>query len=214
MTSRLAHMLVTAFLGSTLVAPLLAAPARAQGADAPARVSDQEVEFRHGLTPETWAKNADGMSKCALSAAGAELVEQKWATDSLAGTLSLPQDFREEPVSAGTDGKRWVGADSTSIEIHGTHALYRGNMGMGGMDIGRPLGTTTCAITLEGRAAPSHTLALTRPVHGDTLYVDTPTTVIRNGVGLQLVVLTNSPAREAKMFAVVQSLKVAPAKVP
>jgi hypothetical protein len=212
MTSRLAQMLATAFLGMALVAPLVAA--RAQEADAPARISDQEVEFRHGLVPETWTKNADGMAKCAVVAAGADLVEQKWATDSLAGTLSLPKDFREEPVSAGADGKRWVGADSTSIEIHGTHAFYRGNMGMGGMDIGRPLGTTTCALTLEGRAAPSHTLALTRPAHGDTLYVDTPTTVIRNGVGLQFVLLTNSPAREAKLLAVVQSLKVVPAKAP
>jgi hypothetical protein len=112
------------------------------------------------------------------------------------------------------DGKRWVGADSTSIEIHGTHAMYRGAMGMGGMDIGRPLGTTTCALTLASRPAPSHTLALTRPVHGDTLYVDTPNTVIRNGVGLQFIVLTNSPARQAKLLAVVQSLKVASAKSP
>jgi hypothetical protein len=214
MLSRLAHVLATALLGSALAAPLLAAPARAQGPDAPVRISNQEVEFRQGLTPETWAKNADGMSKCAVTSAGGDLVDQKWATDSLAGTLSLPKDFHEEPVSAGTDGKRWVGADSTSIEIHGTHALYRGNMGMGGMDIGRPLGTTTCALTLEGRAAPSHTLALTRPVHGDTLYVDTPTTVIRNGVGLQLIVLTNSPARQARLLAAVQSLKVSSAKAP
>lgn len=205
---------LTALLISALALSSLAMPARAQGADAPVRISNQEVEFRHGLTPETWAKNADGMPPCAVAAPGADLVEQKWATDSLAGTLSLPKDFHEEPVSAGADGKRWVGADSTSIEIHGTHALYRGNMGMGGMDIGRPLGTTTCALTIEGRAAPSHTLSLTRPAHGDTLYVDTPTTVIRNGVGLQFVVLTNSPAREAKLRAAVQSLKVAAAKAP
>lgn len=214
MASRFAHVRSTVLLGSALALALVAAPARAQEADAPARISDQEVEFRRGLTPETWAKNADGMPKCEVAAADADLVDQSWATDSLAGTLSLPKDFREQPVSPGADGKRWVGADSSSIEIHGTHALYRGGMGMGGMDIGRPLGTTTCALTMEGRTAPSHTLALTRPVHGDTLFVDTPTTVIRNGVGLQFVVLTNSPAREAKLRAAVQSLKVAPAKAP
>lgn len=154
------------------------------------------------------------MSKCAVTPPGTELVDQKWKSDSLEGTVSLPKDFRETPVSAGADGNRWVGADSSTIEVHGTHALYRGNMGMGGMDIGRPLGTTTCALTLEGRPAPSHTLRLTRPAHGDTLYVDTPNTVIRNGVGLQFVILTNSPAREAQLLAVVQSLKVAKTGAP
>jgi hypothetical protein len=194
-----------------LIAALVVTPAMVHAQESLARIPQQEIDFRAGLTPESWSKNADGMSKCAVGAPGAELVDQKWKTDSLEGTLSLPRDFHEEPVSAGADGKKWVGADSTSIEIHGTHALYRGNMGMGGMDIGRPLGTTSCALTIAGRAAPSHTLTLTRPAHGDTLYVDTPNTVIRDRVGLQFVVLTNSPAREAKLLAIVQSLKISAA---
>ncbi len=213
MVSRLGNVLCAALLGSASIC----APAVAQSPDTPARqgaISLQEVEFRHGLTPESWAKNADGLPRCAVGAAGAELVDQKWKSDSLEGTVSLPKEFREAPVNAGADGNRWIGADSSSIEIHGTHALYRGNMGMGGMDIGRPLGTTACALTLEGRPAPSHTLMLTRPSHGDTLYVDTPNTVIRNGVGLQFIVLTNSPARKAQLLAVVQSLMVAPSKAP
>lgn len=203
MYSRIGNVITAALLALTVTA----ARAAAQGGP-PAHISQQEVDFRQGLTPDTWAKNADGMARCAVSSAGSDLVDLRWSTDSLDGTVSLPKDFHEEPVSAGADGKRWVGADSTSVEIHGTHALYRGNMGMGGMDIGRPLGTTTCALTLEGRPAPTHTLMLTRPAHGDTLYVDTPNTVIRNGVGLQFIVLTNSPAREAKLLAAVQSLKV------
>ena len=213
MASRIGNVLSAALIGLTFTA----APARAQTSDAPAKqpgISLQEVEFRHGLTPESWAKNADGMPKCAIAAPGTALVDQKWKSDSLEGTVSLPGDFRETPVSAGADGNRWVGADSSSIELHGTHALYRGSMGMGGMDIGRPLGTTTCALTLEGRAAPTHTLMLTRPAHGDTLYVDTPNTVIRNGVGLQFVILTSSPARKAQLLAAVQSLKVARASAP
>ena len=213
MASRLGNVISAALLGSAFIAPRSAA----QSPDGPARqgvISNQEVEFRRGLTPESWSKNADGMPKCAVAAPGTELVDQKWKSDSLEGTVSLPKDFREAPVSAGADGNRWVGADSSSIEVHGTHALYRGNMGMGGMDIGRPLGTSTCALTLEGRPAPSHTLMLTRPVHGDTLYVDTPNTVIRNGVGLQFVLLTNSPARKAQLLAVVQSLKVAKTGAP
>ncbi|MBA2684283.1 MAG: hypothetical protein H0U66_07330 [Gemmatimonadaceae bacterium] len=203
MYSRIGNVITAALLALTVTA----ARAAAQGGP-PAHISQQEVDFRQGLTPDTWAKNADGMARCAVTSAGSDLVDLRWSTDSLDGTVSLPKDFHEEPVSAGADGKRWVGADSTSVEIHGTHALYRGNMGMGGMDIGRPLGTTTCALTLEGRPAPTHTLMLTRPAHGDTLYVDTPNTVIRNGVGLQFIVLTNSPAREAKLLAAVQSLKV------
>lgn len=211
MASRLGNVLTAALLGSALVA----ARARAQDpAPTPGAISLQEVEFRHGLTPESWAKNADGMPNCAIGTAGTDVVEQKWKTDSLDGTLSLPKDFRETPLSAGADGKRWVGVDSSSIELHGTHALYRGNMGMGGMDIGRPLGTTTCALTLEGRPAPAHTLMLTRPVHGDTLYVDTPNTVIRNGVGLQFIILTNNPARKAQLLAVAQTLKLSQAKAP
>ncbi len=208
MVSHFPHALFAALFATTL----MLTDVRAQGATA--HISQQEVEFRQGLTPESWSKNTDGMPKCAVGSTGADLVEQKWMTDSLAGTVSLPKDFHEEPVSAGADGKRWIGADSTSIEIHGTHALYRGTMGMGGMDIGRPLGTTSCALALAGRAAPTHTLMLTRPVHGDTLYVDTPNTVVRNGVGLQFIVLTNSPAREARLLAVVQTLKLSPAKAP
>jgi len=213
MASRLGNVLSAVLLGSAF----LARPSSAQGAESSARqgvISNQEVEFRRGLTPDSWAKNADGLPKCTIAAPGADLVDQKWKSDSLEGTVSLPKDFREAPVGAGADGNRWIAADSSIIEVHGTHALYRGNMGMGGMDIGRPLGTTECALTLEGRPAPSHTLMLTRPVHGDTLYVDTPNTVIRNGVGLQFVVLTNSPARKAQLLAVVQSLKVSQTKAP
>jgi len=210
MASRLGIVLSAALLGLVF----LARPSGAQASETSARISNQEVEFRHGLTPDSWAKNADGLPKCTIASAGTDLVDQKWKSDSLEGTVSLPKDFREAPVGAGADGNRWIGADSSTIEVHGTHALYRGNMGMGGMDIGRPLGTSTCALTLEGRPAPSHTLMLTRPAHGDTLYVDTPNTVIRNGVGLQFVVLTNSPARKAQLLAVVQSLKVSQTKAP
>jgi hypothetical protein len=213
MQSRLGNVIVAALVGSAFVA-VRAGAQGPDGAAKPGAISSQEIVFRQGLTPESWSKNADGMPQCAVSSPGTELVDQKWKSDSLEGTVSLPKDFREAPVSAGADGNRWVGADSSSIEVHGTHALYRGNMGMGGMDIGRPLGTTTCALTLEGRPAPSHTLMLTRPAHGDTLYVDTPNTVIRNGVGLQFVVLTNSPARKAQLLAVVQSLKVAKTGAP
>jgi hypothetical protein len=213
MTSRLGIVLGTALLGSALI------PTHAHAqSDAPApagRISIQEVEFRQGLTPDGWAKNADGMPKCSIGAPGTDVVEQKWKTDSLDGVVSLPKDFHEGPNTPGADGVRWVGTDSSSIEIHGTHALYRGGLGMGGMDIGRPLGApTTCALTLEGRAAPSHLLLLTRPVHGDTLYVDTPNTVIRNGVGLQLIILSHSAARDAQLLAAAQSLKVAPPKTP
>ena len=93
-------------------------------------------------------------------------------------------------------------------------SLYRGGMGMGGMDIGRPLGTSTCALTLQGRPAPSHRMQLTRPAHGDTLNVDTPNTVIRNAVGLQLIILTHSAEREAQLLAAAQSLEVGPPKSP
>ena len=55
---------------------------------------------------------------------------------------------------------------------------------------------------------------LTRPTHGDTLYVDTPNTVIRHGVGLQFIILTNNAAREAQLLAVAQSLKLSAAKTP
>jgi hypothetical protein len=214
MATRLGFVLCTALLGSAIGVSRTGA----QSPDAPApagRISIQELEFRQGLTPDGWAKNADGMPKCTLGAPGTDLVEQQWKTDSLAGVVSLPKEFHEAPVAPGADGARWVGADSSSIEIHGTHALYRGGIGMGGMDIGRPLGApTTCALTLEGRNAPSHLLRLTRPVHGDTLYVDTPNTVIRNGIGLQFIILTHSAAREAQLLAVVQSLKLSPPKSP
>jgi hypothetical protein len=211
MASRLTNVLCAAFLGSAFVAMR----ADAQGPGSPARgISLQELEFRQSLTPESWAKGADGMPKCAVASPAADAVEMKWKTDSLEGVVALPKEFHEVAVAAGADGNRWVGADSSSIEIHGTHALYRGGMGMGGMDIGRPLGTTACALALEGRAAPSHTMLLTRPAHGDTLYVDTPNTVIRNGVGLQFIILTNSPAREAQLRAAAQSLKVAASKTP
>lgn len=211
MVSRLGNVLTAALLASAMVA----SRARAQtNAAPPARISLQEVDFRDGLTPEKWAANADGMSNCALAAAATDAVDQPWKTDSLEGTLALPKDFREVPLTGGSEGKKWMGADSSTIELRGTHALYRGNMGMGGMDIGRPLGTTTCALTLAGRQAPSHTLRLTRPAHGDTLYVDTPNTVIRHGVGLQFIILTNNAAREAQLLAVAQSLKVSAAKAP
>jgi hypothetical protein len=211
MASRLTHVLGTALLGSAL----LATAARAQGADAAAHgISLQELEFRLSLTPDGWAKNAEGMTKCAVGTVAADVVAQKWKTDSLEGVVSLPKDFREAPVAAGADGNRWVGSDSSSVEIHGTHALYRGGMGMGGMDIGRPLGTTACALTLGGRTAPSHTMLLTRPAHGDTLYVDTPNTVVRNGVGLQFIILTHTLAREAELLAAAQSLELAAKKAP
>lgn len=214
MASRLGFVLCTALLGSALIASRVGA----QSPDSPAppgRITLQELEFWQGLTPEGWAKNADGMPRCTLGTPGTDLVERKWKTDSLEGVVSLPKEFQEGPVSAGADGARWIGADSSSIEIHGTHALYRGGIGMGGMDIGRPLGApTTCALTLEGRNAPSHLLLLTRPVHGDTLYVDTPNTVIRNAVGLQIIILSHSAARDAQLLAVVQSLKVAQPKSP
>jgi hypothetical protein len=213
MTRRFTNVLCAALLG----AAVSATSATAQSPDSPAPprgISPQELEFWRGLTPEGWAKGADGMPKCAISAPGADAVEQKWKTDSLEGVLSLPKDFREAPLAAGVEGNRWIGADSSSVEIHGTHALYRGGIGMGGMDIGRPLGTTTCALTLEGRPAPSHRMQLTRPAHGDTLNVDTPNTVVRNGVGLQLIILTHTPAREAELLAAAQSLKVAAPKSP
>jgi hypothetical protein len=190
---------------------------RAQAPDAAQNqwVSPQEKEFRASLTPESWAKNAEGMVACAVAATPTGAVEQQWTTDSLAGTISLPNDFREVPATGTVDGKRWMGADSSSIEVHGNRALFRGGMGMGGMDIGRPLGAaTTCALTLEGRPAPSHTLMLTRPRHGDTLYVDTPNTVVRNGVGLQFIILTHSTAQQAALRAAAQSLKVVAAKQP
>jgi hypothetical protein len=188
--------------------------ARAQDGSAPRGVSPQELEFWHGLTPEGWAKSAEGMPKCSVSSTAADATELRWKTDSLTGVVSLPRDFREVPLAPGIEGNRWVGADSSSVEIHGTHALYRGGMGMGGMDIGRPLGTTACALMLEGRLAPSHRLQLTRPAHGDTLNVDTPNTVIRNAVGLQFVILTHTPAREAELLAAAQSLKISPSKAP
>jgi hypothetical protein len=213
MIRRFTNVLCAALFGAAAGA----AGAAAQSPDSPAPprgVSTQEMEFRRGLTPEGWAKGADGMAKCTTSSAGSDVVELKWKTDSLEGVVLLPKDFRAAPVAAGVDGNRWIGADSSSVEIHGTHALYRGNMGMGGMDIGRPLGTSTCALTLEGRQAPSHRMQLTRPAHGDTLNVDTPNTVVRNGVGLQLIILTHTPAREAELLAAAQSLKVAPPKSP
>ncbi len=182
--------------------------ANAQEGAAPRGVSPQELEFWHGLTPEGWAKTAEGMPKCELSANTADVAELHWKTDSLEGVLSLPGDFREAPLPTGVEGNRWVGADSSTVEIHGTHALYRGGMGMGGMDIGQPLGTSACALTLEGRQAPSHRLRLTRPVHRDTLNVDTPNTVIRNAVGLQLIILTHTPQRAAQLLGAAQSLKV------
>jgi hypothetical protein len=213
MISRFTNVLCAALLGAAVGA----ASAGAQSADSPAPprgISLQELEFWQGLTPERWAKSAEGMPKCELSSPGAELVELKWKTDSLEGVLSLPKDFKEAPLAPGVDGNRWIGADSSSVEIHGTHSLYRGGMGMGGMDIGRPLGTSACAVTLEGRPAPSHKMQLTRPAHGDTLNVDTPNTVIRNAVGLQIIILTHSPEREAQLLGAAQSLKVAGAKAP
>ncbi len=211
MVSRLWNVLTAALLASSMVASRALAQSNAAR---PAGISLEEFDFRSGLTPEKWAANADGMPKCAIAAAATDAVDQQWKTDSLEGTLSLPKDFREVPLNSGGEGKKWVGADSSSIELRGTHALYRGNMGMGGMDIGRPLGTTTCALTLAGRQAPSHTLMLTRPAHGDTLYVDTPNTVVRHGVGLQFIILTNNAAREAQLLAVAQSLKLSAAKTP
>ena len=205
------------FCAALLGASATAASARAQTSDSPAPargISLQELEFWQGLTPDGWAKNAEGMPKCPVSSGGADVVELKWKTDSLEGVVSLPKDFKEAPLAAGVDGNRWIGADSSSVEIHGTHSLYRGGMGMGGMDIGRPLGTSTCALTLEGRPAPSHRMQLTRPAHGDTLNVDTPNTVIRNAVGLQFIILTHSPDREAQLLAAAQSLKVARPKSP
>jgi hypothetical protein len=213
MNWRFTKLLCAVLIGASVAA----ARSSAQSPDAPMPprgISPQELEFWRGLTPDGWAKGAEGMPKCSVSSSVSDLVEQKWKTDSLEGVLSLPKDFREAPVAAGADGNRWIGADSSSVEIHGTHSLYRGGMGMGGMDIGRPLGTTACALTLEGRPAPSHKLQLTRPAHGDTLNVDTPNTVIRNAVGLQLVILTHTPAREAELLAAAQSLKVAGAKSP
>jgi hypothetical protein len=201
-----------ALLGAAFVTLQVHAQAGAQSI--PPGVSPQEMEFRQGLTPEGWAKGADGMAKCTVSSVAADAVQMKWKTDSLEGVVSLPKDFREEPPKPGVEGNRWIGADSSSVEIRGTHALYRGNMGLGGMDIGRPLGTTTCALTLESRAAPTHTMRLTRPVHGDTLNVDTPNTVIRNGVGLQLIILTHTSARQAELLAAAQTLKVSPGKSP
>ncbi|HEV7702695.1 MAG TPA: hypothetical protein VGO46_00325 [Gemmatimonadaceae bacterium] len=212
MPSRFTNVLCAAALATTLIAVRVRAQAEAQ-ARSPG-VSPQEMEFRQGLSPEGWAKGADGMEKCTVSALAADAIQLKWKTDSLEGVVSLPKDFREEPPKPGVEGNRWVAADSSSFEIRGTHALYRGNMGLGGMDIGRPLGTTTCALTLESRAAPSHSMRLTRPVHGDTLNVDTPNTVIRNGVGLQFIILTHTPAREAELLAAAQSIKVTPGKTP
>jgi hypothetical protein len=216
MMLRLTYVLCAVFLGAT-VSAASAASAGAQSPDSPAPprgISLQELEFWRGLTPEGWAKGADGMPKCPVSSPGADVVELKWKTDSLEGVVALPKDFKEAPLPAGVDGNRWIGADSSSVEIHGTHSLYRGGMGMGGMDIGRPLGTSTCALTLEGRPAPSHRMQLTRPAHGDTLNVDTPNTVIRNAVGLQFVILTHTPEREAQLLAAAQSLKVAQPKTP
>ncbi|MEO6211679.1 MAG: hypothetical protein ABIQ10_16340 [Gemmatimonadaceae bacterium] len=211
MVSRLGNLLAAALLASTMVAPRALTQSNAAR---PAGISLQEIDFRDGLTPGKWAANADEMSKCAIAAAATDAADEQWKTDSLQGTLSLPKDFREVPLSGDGEGKKWMGADSSTIELRGTHALYRGNMGMGGMDIGRPLGTTTCALTLAGRQAPSHTLMLTRPAHGDTIYVDTPNTVVRHGVGLQFIILTNNAAREAQLLAVAQSLKVSAAKTP
>lgn len=206
---------LTKALGAAVVCGAFAAVStRAQVPVAPQDqgMSPQEKEFRESLTPDSWAKGAEGMEKCAVAPPAAQTVEAKWKTDSLEGVLSLPRDYREVPATGTADGNRWLGADSSSIEVHGNRALFRGGMGMGGMDIGRPLGApTTCALTLEGRAAPSHTLMLTRPLHGDTLYVDTPNTVIRNGVGLQFIILTHSPTQQAALRAAVQSLKVASA---
>jgi hypothetical protein len=211
MHSRLINALRAALLGTVVVA----VRSHAQGdAPKPQAVSPQEMEFRQGLSPESWAKGADGMPKCTASPLAADAVQMKWRTDSLEGVVTLPKDFREDASKPGVEGNRWIGADSSSVEIRGTHALYRGNMGLGGMDIGRPLGTTTCALTLESRAAPTHTMRLTRPVHGDTLNVDTPNTVIRNGVGLQFIILTHTSARQAELLAAAQTLKVAPGKSP
>lgn len=206
-----------AFGAAVLSAAFAAAGAQAQVPAAPQDpgVSPQEREFRESLTPDSWAKGAEGMDKCAVAPPSAQADEHKWKTDSLEGVLSLPRDFHEVPATGTVDGNRWIGADSSSIEVHGNRALFRGGMGMGGMDIGRPLGApTTCALTLEGRPAPSHTLMLTRPRHGDTLYVDTPNTVVRNGVGLQFIILTHSPAQQAALRAAAQSLKLSPAKTP
>lgn len=213
MIRRFTNVLCAVLLGATAGA----ASAAAQSADSPASprgISLQELEFWQGLTPEGWAKGAEGMPKCAVSPVGTDTVQLKWKTDSLEGVVSLPKDFKEAPLAAGVDGNRWIGADSSSVEIHGTHSLYRGGMGMGGMDIGRPLGTSTCALTLEGRPAPSHKMQLTRPAHGDTLNVDTPNTVIRNAVGLQIIILTHTAEREAQLLAAAQSLKVAGTKTP
>jgi len=214
---RFTNVLCAAVVGAIAAVAASATSINAQSPDSPQPprgISPQELEFWRGLTPDGWAKGAEGMPKCSIASIGADAVEQKWKTDSLEGMLSLPKDFRAAPVAPGADGNRWIGSDSSSVEIHGTHALYRGGLGMGGMDIGRPLGTTTCSLTLEGRPAPSHRLQLTRPAHGDTLNVDTPNTVIRNAVGLQFIILTHSPTREAELLAAAQSLKVAPSKSP
>lgn len=206
---RFSHVFAAAAVCIALAA--VRAPAQAPGASQDQGMSPQEREFRESLTPDSWAKGAEGMDKCAIASPPPRGVAQKWKTDSLEGVISLPPDFHEVPAPGTVDGNRWIGADSSSIEVHGNRALFRGGMGMGGMDIGRPLGApTTCALTLEGRAAPSHTLMLTRPRHGDTLYVDTPNTVVRNGVGLQFIILTHSPAQQAVLRAAAQTLQLSP----
>ncbi|MDQ2767073.1 MAG: hypothetical protein M3Y30_07935, partial [Gemmatimonadota bacterium] len=62
MHSRWMNALCAALLCMASTATRVHAQSDAQ-ARAPG-VSPQEMEFRQGLSPETWAKSADGMAKC------------------------------------------------------------------------------------------------------------------------------------------------------
>ena len=103
MPSRFMNVFCAALIGTTLVAMRASAQAEAQ-AKAPG-VSPQEMEFRQGLSPEGWAKGADGMAKCTVSSLAADAIVLKWKTDSLEGVVSLPKDFREEPSKPGIRGE-------------------------------------------------------------------------------------------------------------
>jgi hypothetical protein len=161
--------------------------------------SDEEI------TADELEASAARHPDCVLTRVSPTSVVQRWQVESLRGTVSLPAHYRFAPNEEAR--VRWVDANSSVLELHGTTAL--GGLAMAG-DVGESVHETPCALRFLGRRAFTPRLLLLRANGTDTVFVGAPGMAVPSGGGIQALIFAQSTVARDELLAALTTLQLDP----
>ena len=119
--------------------------------------------------------------------------------------MSLPPRYRFAPTEEAR--VRWVDADSSVLELHGTAAL-RGLAATG--DLGEPVPETPCALRFLGRRASTPRTLLLRANGTDSVFLGAPGMAGPHGGGVRALIFARSAMARDELLAALTTLQLDP----